>query len=194
MLDNRKLFVFMSAMFLVSCSLASDTHKVETTSPDQTIVSSPPTQVIEESGFSCPHQEQREIFFSSNEIKDALHIQIIGDDCDTAKINLRIITSSGDVIHNTTARALSYTYDAEGARGVEYMLNSLVSTSSQLNAFPENLSDLTERNGYHKVNIEAVKAAKNNDLPFFCHVAGKSFSNCFVFWQGKTTFAYSSGS
>jgi len=72
--------------------------------------------------FACPHQERRSINFSSYEIEDTLHIQIIGGNCDTARIDLSIQTASGDVVHQSTARALSYTYEFQGGDGVRAML------------------------------------------------------------------------
>ncbi len=187
-------FIYISAVFLLSCSQTSETPEAETRGTVQIVEPTLPAQISKKNSFNCPYQEQREIYFSSDKIKDSLDIRIIGEDCDTAKINLRIITLEGHVIHNTTARALSYTYEDVGAAGIERMLQGLVTTVSQAQDFPENITDLTEMNGYYEVDLEAVKAAKTNNLPFFCHKAGKSFSNCFIFWQGRTIFAYSSGS
>jgi len=191
---TAKYFIFISTAMFMSCAPTHDTDDVE--APIAAPIVEPVSQakILEMDSFKCPHQEQREIYFSSKEFKDTLDIQIIGDDCDQANINLRIITPDGDVIYNSTARALSYTNDGAGASGVQWVLQDLVKTESQLNSFPENLADLSESNGYYDVNLEAVKAARSKNLPFFCHKAGKSFSNCFIFWKKKTILAYSSGS
>jgi len=180
-----KALLLFSTTLLISCSQTENISEIEANASGL---------IVEESSFSCPHQEQRKIHFSSDQTTDTLDIQIIGENCDLAVINLRIITTSGDLIHNTTARALSYTYDDEGPEGVERMLESLITTDSYVSNLPENFEDLTEANAYYYVNMRAAKDAQANKLPFFCHKAGKSFSKCFVFWNGKSTYVFSSGS
>ena len=48
--------------------------------------------------------------------------------------------------------------------------------------------------GYHKIDKEVYLKAREEDRPFFCHVAGKSFKNCFVYLDGTSIKVFSRGS
>jgi len=148
---------------------------------------------VEETDFTCPHQQFREVFFTSRETKDKLDIQILGNDCDAARILMRILTPQGEVVHQTEARALDYTYEDVGAAGVERMLEYFLA-SQYFETALDDLNKLTEDNGYYELNqAAAMKAAKSNQ-PLFCHQAGKSFANCYAFVEGSSVFIFSSGS
>ena len=107
---------------------------------------------------------------------------------------MKIITSSGKIVHQTEARALNYTYEDTGADGVQRMLETLVSSESQINALEAYDYVMTEEHGYYEVNSAAMTRVKDNQSPLFCHRAGKSYSNCYVYLDGGSILVYSSGS
>ena len=144
--------------------------------------------------FSCPHNVRKGIFFTSNAKKDILDIQIIGHDCDTARIVIKIITSDDKRVHQTEARALDYTYEDVGAEGVRDMLETLISSEWHMGELKKHTYILTEKAGYYEVNSAAVAHLKYNQVPLFCHRAGKNFDNCYVFLNGESVFAFSFGS
>jgi hypothetical protein len=144
--------------------------------------------------FVCPYTDEFPINFSSSDIQDVLSIEIVGHDCDTADIVLTVTTAAGDVVHSSSAKALSYTYEFQGADGVRAMLMSFMQD------LPRNISelpqdeDMRDGSGYHDVNVFLVERARSLNLPLFCHQAGKSFSNCFVYADGKSQLLFSEGS
>lgn len=186
----RKTLFLFSATCLVACSQQTLTSATPEPSAPLPIAEAAP-----EVPFSCPHNESREISFTSAQAKDKLLIDIIGDDCNAARIKMQIITQKGQVVHSSEARALDYAYDAEGPTGVKYMLESLVTTQSQLNALMGRDYDMTgQHSGYYDVNLKAVMHHKTQNAPLFCHRAGKSFSRCFVYLDEKAVIAFTSGS
>ena len=188
-----RISVLSIFLVLAGCSDTLDNNKVTAPIAD----TEPSAPVINEMSdpkrFTCPHQESREALFTSREAKDKLDIQIIGEDCDAARILMRILTPTGEVVHETEARALDYTYDDFGAGGVQRMLESLISSQYYENAL-EDLSKLTENNGYYNLNRDAATRAAKANLPLFCHRAGKSFANCYAFIDGRSVFIFSTGS
>jgi len=186
------LFVF--SVILVACindSLSSKDVSIETQSVLTPITA---TDVDRDAtNFACPHQEKRDIYFSSKSVKDTLDVQIVGEDCDEAEIVIRIISNEQGVVHETRAKALSYTYEDVGSAGVERMLESLVTSHYYENDL-EDIGSLTEENGYYDVNVEVVIKAGKSNQPLFCHKAGKSYSNCYVFIDKDSTLIFASGS
>lgn len=143
--------------------------------------------------FTCPHQEQRPIFFTSKGHEDTLDIRIVGETCDSPDIEIRIVKPDGSVVHQTTAPAFSYIYDGRGPSALEYMVKTLDGSQYYSKAL-ETLDHLTEENGFYDVDASAVLGAQRLNLPLFCHKAGKSFRNCFAYLNGKSVLVFSSGS
>jgi hypothetical protein len=144
--------------------------------------------------FSCPFRDERPIFFSSYETQDILSIKIVGEDCNTADVFLAITTEWGDVIHDSKARALNYTYEYEGADGVRAMLMRFMQGQPQSGYdIPPN-DEIQSDPAYFEVDATLVQQARRLDLPLFCHQAGKSYSACFVYIDGHSKLLFMSGS
>lgn len=185
-----KALFLISTIFLFGCSQQDSSAKLEEEIELEETVKLEP----EAAAFSCPHHETRDIFFTSKDKTDILDLSIVGSDCDTARIIIKIITAAGNVVHQTEARALDYTYEDVGAQGVQWMLERLVLSDSIADALVAYDYDLSERNGYSKVDPAAVARIKNGQAPLFCHQAGKSYSNCYIYGDGASIFAFSTGS
>lgn len=170
--------------FLFGCS-----NKDSSTKLDESVKIEP-----EAVGFSCPHNERREIFFTSHDEKDILDIDIIGNDCDTSKIIIKIIASAEKIVHRTEDRAFNYIYDDSGNEAIQRMLETLILSESVLQSLAKHDCVLTEENGYYKVNPPAVARVKHGQTPLFCHKAGKSYSHCYIYWDGVSVFTFSTGS
>jgi hypothetical protein len=145
--------------------------------------------------FSCPYSDEIPIYFSSPEAHDILSIEIIGQDCDNAKIVLTITTLAGVVVHSSSTRALDYTYEAEGADGVRSMLLNFMQNQ------PRSGDDLPpydvmqgDDGPYSIFDYPLLRDVKSMDLPLFCHLAGKSYSNCYVYVHGQSILLFEHGS
>ena len=187
---NIPILILSTTVILVACSKSEPEIK---NGVEPILEAAQPIYDTSKTTFSCPYSEQREIFFTSSRKKDTLNIQIVGDDCDAAQILLSIVKQDGGSVHNTEARALSYTYEDEGAAGVERMLETLVTSEYYLESLAD-IDALTEDNGYYEVDKASAIEARNNNAPLFCHKAGKSYSNCFAFIDQKSVLIFSSGS
>lgn len=144
--------------------------------------------------FSCPFTDERPIFFSSYETQDMLSIKIVGENCSTAEVFLAITTEAGDVIHNSTARALSYTYEYKGADGVRAMLMRFMQGQPQNGHDIPPDDEIQSGSAYSEVDAALVQQARQLNLPLFCHQAGKSYSTCFVYSNGHSKLLFKSGS
>ena len=120
---NSRMFLFVSALVFSACGGSETISEAETETLEPKIVQ--PALAEAEPSFACPHQEQREIFFTSQSVKDKLDIQIIGEDCGSAKIIMSITKHDGGIVHKTTAGAFDYIYDDKGPAAVERMLQNL---------------------------------------------------------------------
>lgn len=188
---NFRMFLFVSALLFSACADSETINEAETETAEPQVVQ--PAFMEAETSFACPHQEQREIFFTSPSEKDKLNIQIIGEDCDSAKIVMIITKQDGSIVHKTTAGAFDYIYDDKGPVAAERMLQSL-DTSEYYSDALDDIGQLTERNGFYELNKSAAAKAQSRKQPLFCHKAGKSFSNCFAYLDGKSVLVFSSGS
>ena len=188
---NFRIILFVSALLFSACADSDTLSEATIETPEPQIVR--PAFVEAESSFTCPHQEEREIFFTSASVKDKLNIQIIGEECESAKIVMIITKSDGNIVHKTTARAFDYIYDDEGPVAVERMLKNLDTSKYYLDAL-DDIGKLTERNGFYQLNESDAAAAQSGKQPLFCHKAGKSYSNCFAYLDRKSVRVFSSGS
>lgn len=144
--------------------------------------------------FSCPFTDERPIFFSTYKIQDMLSIKIVGEDCNTADVFLAITTEAGDVIHDSRARALSYTYEYEGADGVRAMLMRFMQGQPRSGHDIPPDDEIQSGTAYAEVDAALVQQARWLDLPLFCHQSGKSYSACFVYSEGQSKLLFTSGS
>ena len=149
---------------------------------------------VEPASVSCSHDESRDLLFSSKDKPDTLRIQIIGDECDSATLAISLVTPANAEIYTTSAPAISYTIDGFGRNGAASLIRNLITTESQKNALKAYNYNLSEAHGHQNINPAAFEAYKTGETSLFCHKAGKSFSKCFVFLNGKTVLAFSSGS
>lgn len=179
-----KTLFLISTFFLFGCSDKDTSIRL-----NESVNAEPETVT-----FCCPHNERRDIFFTSNDKKDILDIEIVGNDCDTVKIIIKIITSNGKVVHRTEDRAFNYIYDDRGAEAIQRMLKTLILSESVVNSLVAHDYILTEGNGYYKINTAAVARVKHYQAPLFCHKAGKSYGNCYVYLDGVSVFTFSTGS
>ena len=135
--------------------------------------------------FSCPYTHEMPIFFTTYATHDLLSIKITGNDCDTADVILTITTQAGEVVHHSAAQALSYTYEYQGADGVRAMLMRF------LQGQPKSGHDIPAD---IKIDTPLLKWAERQGSPLFCHQAGKSYSACFVYADGRSNLVFTTGS
>lgn len=150
--------------------------------------------VARSDSFSCPHSESRQIFFSSSSTPDELKLDIVGDDCDTARLVMAATSASGDVVYWNEVRALDYTYELQGPAGVEAMLENLIPEQVTRGGDLPIYEELEADELFGKIDLLAYQDARKNSLPLFCHTAGKSYSTCHVFSDGKAVLLYENGS
>jgi hypothetical protein len=146
--------------------------------------------------FFCPYSDKKPINFSSWVTQDTLSIEVVGDDCDTADIVMVITTAAGDVIHSSSARALSYTYEYQGADGVRAMLMEFMQNQPS-NGFDVRLpsyDEIQSNSVYFNVNGPLLKRVQRFNYPLFCHQTAKTVSSCFVYADGQSTLLFSTGS
>lgn len=181
---------------LVCLCLAALTACAQTPVPAQNNLAISKTQedvTAQSNNFSCPHNETRQIFFSSSFTPDSLKLEIVGDDCDTARLVMTATSATGDIVYKNEIRALDYTYEGEGSKGVRAMLKNLIPDynirGKQLPPYAERKADQL----FGKIDKAAYRDAQNKDLPLFCHTAGKSYSVCHVFSNGKAVLLYEYG-
>ncbi|MFT5650188.1 MAG: hypothetical protein ACI93B_001851 [Yoonia sp.] len=126
--------------------------------------------------------------------RDEFPIEIVGQDCDTAEVILTITTLAGEVVHSSSALALSYTYEFQGADGVRAMLiNFMKNLPRSGNDLPP-YEEMQDGSGHHRVNGLLVRRARSLNLPLFCHQAGKSFIECVIYANGKSQLLFGEGS
>ncbi len=184
----KALSLITLAALLCACSQAGS-HKATATDTPAAEDTKPVATTFVESDLTCPHYEVREVYFTSAKQPDTLDISVIGNDCDTSVIELKVIAPSGEQAYASSARTLDYINDGRGPSAVKFILSHLVWDGTLPS--PEQFS---EDFGYFEINHDAAEIVRTQALPLLCLTGGKSFKNCFAYIDGASTFLFSTGS
>ena len=157
--------------------------------------------------FSCPHSVKEEVLFTSADVPDTLHIDIIGDDCATADISMMVVTTDGEValaVRSPLKYDVERTYtgsdhhgvgngDVYSERHVTLVLGTLVNEGPIMGESLQSDAVMREKHFFSNVNWEAVERAREGEIPVLQHHIGLIQTKVYAWLDGRAVHLFDFG-